>query len=105
MPSACYCHDMSALQVKNLPDDLHAELVSRASAENLTISQFVTRMLVRELARPSLDAWIEAVRRRAATPQEIDSVAAVDAGRAELEDHIGPVAAPPDRHGAKSAAR
>lgn len=76
---------MSTLQVKNLPEDLHAELVSRARAEHVTLSEFVTRTLRKELARPSLNSWVSSIRDRGTTPRAIDSVAAVEAVRAEPE--------------------
>lgn len=49
---------MAILQVKSLPDDLYAELQRRARDEGATISDLVTRMLRRELAKPSLAEWL-----------------------------------------------
>jgi len=53
---------MAILQVKSLPDDLYAELQRRARDEGTTVSDFVTRMLRRELAKPSLTQWLAEIR-------------------------------------------
>jgi len=55
---ACYCHDMASLQVKNLPDELHAALRERAEREGTTLSELVTRALRREVALPSMADWL-----------------------------------------------
>lgn len=70
---------MTVLQVKNLPADVHDVLRRRAAAEGISLSELVVRTLRREAALPSLDEWLA---RAATRPQhDIDSVAAVDAGR------------------------
>lgn len=76
---------MSTLQVKNLPDELHAELIARARAERITLSEFVTRTLRKELARPSLDAWIESIDKREGKKLDIDSGELIDEVRGELD--------------------
>lgn len=40
------------IQVRNVPDALHQELVRRAAAEGLTLTAYVQRLLEREVARP-----------------------------------------------------
>ncbi len=76
---------MSMLQVKNLPTELHAALAARSRAQGVTMSEYVTRLLERDLSRPSVDDWI-AERRRAATPvRAIDVVHALDAVRVEYD--------------------
>lgn len=76
---------MSTLQVKNLPDDLHRLLVERARAEKITMSEWVTRTLRRELSRPSMSQWIEQARSDEGDIRDIDSVGAVNADRDERE--------------------
>lgn len=76
---------MSTLQVKNLPDDLHRLLAERARAEKITMSEWVTRTLQRELSRPSMAQWIEQVRSQQGDIRDIDAVAAVRADRDERE--------------------
>ena len=49
---------MVMLQVKNLPEALHAALVDRAKAEGVTMSTYVTRLLRVDLQRPTLREWV-----------------------------------------------
>lgn len=73
---------MGTLQVKDLPDDLHAALRRRAQEEGPTLTVLVTRLLRRELALPSTAAWLDELRRRPPHPP-VDVVAALDAVRDE----------------------
>lgn len=74
--------------MKNLPDDLHAKLAARAKSERVTMSEWVTRTLRRELERPSVDEWISIVRSRGEPARDMDSAAVVRSVRADLDpDH------------------
>lgn len=45
--------DMSKMiQVRNVPDELHEELVKRARARGQTLTDFLQELLEREVARP-----------------------------------------------------
>lgn len=78
---------MGAIQVKNVPDDLHDRLRDRAEAEGLTIGQYVVRVIEHDLALPSRREWFE--RLRELEPVEgIDAAAAVREGRAEREEQL-----------------
>lgn len=73
---------MPALQVKAFPEDLHRALAQRAREEGLTIAEYVTRVLRRDLERPSIAEWLE--RHPAASdPRPIDVVHAIDHVRVE----------------------
>lgn len=76
---------MSTLQVKNLPDELHVALAARAKSEGVTMSEFVTRTLRRELSRPSMAAWVERRRAHVGPVRDIDTLAALDAAREEYD--------------------
>ena len=52
---------MANLQVKNLPDDLHAELRARAAREGRTLSELVSTLLRNEMALPSMTDWLAAL--------------------------------------------
>ena len=52
---------MATLQVKRLPDEVHAALKQRAQAEGLSMSDLVTQILRRDLALPSVARWLQAV--------------------------------------------
>jgi plasmid stability protein len=40
------------IQVRNVPDELHAELVRRAESRGQTLTAYVQEILEREVARP-----------------------------------------------------
>lgn len=42
------------IQVRNVPDKLHRELTKRAKAEGLTLTDYIQRLLEREVARPTV---------------------------------------------------
>jgi len=58
---SCYSHDMAALQVKNVPDELHDELREVAAQRGCTISDLVLTAIRKELRRPRMTAWLEEV--------------------------------------------
>jgi plasmid stability protein len=73
----------ATLYVKNLPDELHAALRERAAREGLTLSDYVTRLVRRDLRRPALNQWLDGV---AAQPvrAEVDVIALLDQVRDQL---------------------
>lgn len=79
---------MSMLQVKNLPDDLHAALAARARAEGLTMSQYTIRLLKRDLEKPTMAEWVAQQRHKVAATREIDVVGVLDEVRADLGDEL-----------------
>lgn len=74
---------MSMLQVKNLPEDLHHALADRARSQGISMSEYVTRLLRRDLSRPSIAEWVASQRADPTAARHIDVVGAIDAGRAE----------------------
>ena len=54
------------LQVRNIPDRLHKELVRRARGEGRTVTEYVQRILEREVARPPRDEVFARIARRKA---------------------------------------
>ncbi|MGH3715948.1 MAG: hypothetical protein ACRDT4_21175 [Micromonosporaceae bacterium] len=75
---------MATLQLKHLDDELHAALRARAREEGTTLSELVTRMIRRELARPTMNAWLAEVRKRSTHP-ELDTSALLDEVRDDLD--------------------
>jgi post-segregation antitoxin (ccd killing protein) len=78
---------MATLQVKHLSDDLHDAVATQARTEGLTISQFVTRTLEREIQRLSVTDWIRHVQGRIGDRdcRPIDAVAALAEARSEYD--------------------
>lgn len=52
------------IQVRNVPDRLHRELVRRAQARGETLTQYVQDILEREVARPPAAEVFERIRGR-----------------------------------------
>ena len=68
------------LQVRNVPDDLHAELRRRAQAAGVSLSEYVLRVLERIAARPPIE---EVLARSASRRLDISMADVVEAIRAE----------------------
>lgn len=49
------------IQVRNVPDRLHRELVRRARARGRTLTDFIEGVLEREVARPPADEVFERI--------------------------------------------
>ena len=55
------------IQVRNVPERLHRELVRRARARNQTLTDFIQETLEREVARPPSDEVFERIESRRPT--------------------------------------
>lgn len=56
------------IQVRNVPDRLHAELVQRAGARGQTLTDYIQGILEREIARPPAEEVFD----RIATREPVD---------------------------------
>ena len=74
---------MKMLQIRNVPDDLHRRLKSRAALEGTSLSEYALRELRRSLERPTRTELLERVKQRAPTDPHGESAA--DAVRAERD--------------------
>jgi len=74
------------IQVRNVPDALHHELVRRAGRRGLTLTDYVQRILEREVARPTPEEVYERVASRA--PVELEGRVA-EVLREEREGRAG----------------
>jgi hypothetical protein len=52
------------IQVRNVPDTLHRELVRRAKARGVPLTNFIQELLEREVARPSREEVFARIARR-----------------------------------------
>ena len=50
-----YCACMPHIQIRNVPDDVHTELVRRAERRSLSLQQFLLDQLTRLTTRPDID--------------------------------------------------
>ena len=68
------------LQVRNVPDDVHAELRRRARAAGVSLSEYLLRELERTAARPPIE---EVLARSASRRLDISMADVVETIRAE----------------------
>jgi antitoxin FitA len=52
---------MPAIQIRNVPDQLHRELKARAAQEGVSLSDYVLAELRAMAGRPSMSAWLDEV--------------------------------------------
>ena len=69
------------LQVRHVPDELHAVLRERAAESGLSLSEYVLLVLQAVAARPSKTQVLARAARRGGRLSFEQAVAAVDAGR------------------------
>jgi hypothetical protein len=81
---------MKTLQIRNMPDDVHARLKARASLEGRSLSEYCLSELRRSLEKPTWAEWLEQVRRdppvEGISSEEI--VAIIHAERDEREEQL-----------------
>jgi len=64
------------IQMRDVPDDIHRILKSRAVREGMSLSDFLKRELARAAERPTMQEWLESTRqakpvRAAQSPAQI----------------------------------
>jgi antitoxin FitA len=81
---------MSAIQVKDVPVELHERLRERARSEGRSLSDYVLYVLERDLAMPTMRQWLEGLRgdESVAGISSKEIVAAIHEGRAERDARI-----------------
>lgn len=81
---------MSAIQIKNVPPELHERLRVRARREGRNLSEYVLSVLDRDLAVPTKREWFESLRRdepvTGVTSEEIVNL--IHEGRDERDEQI-----------------
>lgn len=59
MLRACYSHAMSAIQVKNVPPEVHDALRAKAEAEGKTVGEVILEAIRRDLRHQSMREWLD----------------------------------------------
>lgn len=59
------------IQVRDVPEDVHATLKSRAAREGMSLSDFIKRELQRAVERPTTQEWLERTQRAKPIPTKI----------------------------------
>lgn len=74
------------MHIRDLDEPTHAELVRRADAAGMSLRAYVVDVLHRHTLLPTLDSWLDDVRRDPPLPGDgPDSVALVAAGRQDSD--------------------
>lgn len=77
------------IQVRNVPDALHRELVRRARARGVTLTALVQEVLEREVARPDRADVVRRIRELPPVPLSRPVADYVREGREEGESRTG----------------
>lgn len=81
---------MSAIQVKNFPEDLHAKLRERAARQGRSVSGYVTDVLKRDLSQSTTREWLDSLKEdepvSGIASEEVVSL--IHEGRAERDEQI-----------------
>jgi antitoxin FitA len=91
---------MGAIQVKDVPEELHAALRRRAIQEGMSLADYVLDLIRRDLGLPSRREWLE----RLATREPVDIsreeiLEALDDARAEREAQLMAAIGTPEAEG------
>ena len=76
------------IQVRNVTNRLHSELVRRARARNLTLTAYVEEILEREVARPSREEIFERIASREPISLDVSVAKVIRSEREERERHL-----------------
>jgi plasmid stability protein len=75
---------MKMIQVRNVPDEIHRELKSRAALQGVSLSDYVLELARRDVRRPTVEEWLARVRARPRLRSDISSADIIREHRGEL---------------------
>ena len=81
---------MAAIQVKNVPLDLHEAIRRRATEYGMTIGGYLLMLARRDIERPTRAEWFRELRQDAPV-HGVDVAGALRAEREEREQHLADV--------------
>lgn len=76
---------MKSVQIKNVPEDTHAVLRTRAAAAGMSLQEYLLRHLIDAAARPTLDEVLARIGKRGGGSLSFKEAA--DMVRAERAEH------------------
>jgi hypothetical protein len=81
---------MSAIQIKDVPDELHVRLRERARTQGQSLSSYVLGLIECDLTLPTTREWLDRVKQnepvRGISSDEIAKL--IDAGREERDEQV-----------------
>ena len=81
---------MSAIQVRDVPPDLHRRLRERAAADRLSLSEYVLKLLERDAGPLSTREWLASLADREPV-RDVDVAGALDRSRSERDSRTARV--------------
>jgi hypothetical protein len=69
------------VQIRNMPDEMHRVLKSRAAAQGMSLSDYLLQELRKGTEVPTIQEWLQRVRSRTPVTPDISSEEAVRAER------------------------
>jgi len=79
---------VATLQIKNVPEPLHAELRRRAGQTHQTVRDYVLTLIERDQALPSKQDWLGELAQAPRLGTPVDVVELIHEGRAERDAQI-----------------
>jgi hypothetical protein len=86
---------MGAIQVKDVPEELHEALRRRAIQEGMTLADYVLDLIRRDLGLPGRREWWERLKTREPVRGDFDVAEEIRAARAERDAQIDAALARP----------
>lgn len=59
---------MTSILIRDVPEDVRAELAARAARKGQSMQEFLKAVLVEMVEKPDIETWLERVRERQAKP-------------------------------------
>lgn len=75
---------VAAIQVRDVPAELHRRLRQRAAADRVTLSTYVLRVLERDASKPSTREWFDQLASREPV-REVDVTGALEGSRTDRD--------------------
>lgn len=93
MLAARYNRAMGILQLKNVPEPVHAELRRRAAQSHQSVRDYVLALIERDQLLPTVSEWLDSLAEDAPVETSTTAAEAVRAARDEREAERGAGAA------------
>jgi antitoxin FitA len=74
------------IQIRNVPEDLHRILKSRAALAGMSLSDYLLHEARKLAERPTIEELRQRLSQRRPAPQKIDAAALIREGRGPLPD-------------------
>jgi hypothetical protein len=74
--------------IRDLPDEVHAELARRAAASDMSLRAYLREVLTEHVAVPSMQEWLDRVRRLGPVDADGPSGATLVAAARDEDDEL-----------------